>query len=155
LLIFIAIKDVNKLKITFEDLSKELKSKNIRLSHQRLKVLEYVAKHRCHPTVEQIYNDLHEEIPTLSKTTIYNTLKTLVEAGMVKQLTIEDNEARYDINIETHGHFKCESCGAIYDFEINIDSFDCKELEGFKINHKDVYFRGICQKCINHNNKSN
>lgn len=136
------------MKTIFEDLSKELKNKNIRLSHQRLKVLEYVANHRCHPTVEQIYNDLHKEIPTLSKTTVYNTLNTLIEAGLVKLITIEDNETRYDIITDNHGHFKCESCGAIYDFEINIDSFDSEDLNGFKINNKDVYFKGICSKCI-------
>lgn len=144
------------MKKSFDDLSKELKSKNIRLSHQRLKVLEYVANNRCHPTVEQIYSHLHDDIPTLSKTTVYNTLNTLVDAGMVKQITIEDNEVRYDIDTESHGHFKCESCGSIYDFEINIDSYNSKDLQGFKINHKDVYFKGICPKCISHSNdKSN
>lgn len=137
------------MKTTFDELSKELKKKNIRLSHQRLKVLEYVVNHRCHPTVEQIYNELHKEIPTLSKTTIYNTLNTLVKAGMVKQLTIEDKESRYDIDTKSHGHFKCESCGTIYDFEIDIDSFYSKDLKGFRISNKDVYFKGICQKCIN------
>lgn len=139
------------MKTTFDDLSKELKNKNIRLSHQRLKVLEYVANHRCHPTVEQIYTDLHKEIPTLSKTTVYNTLSTLIEAGLVKLITIEDNETRYDIVSENHGHFKCESCGTIYDFKIDIDLFDSKDLNGFRINNKDVYFKGICQKCINKN----
>lgn len=137
------------MKITFEDLSKELKNKNIRLSHQRLKVLEYVANHKCHPTVDQIYNNLHNEIPTLSKTTVYNTLNALVEAGIVRLINIGDNESRYDINTENHGHFKCESCGSIYDFEINIDSFDSKDLNGFKINNKDVYFKGICPRCTN------
>ncbi|WP_352419209.1 Fur family transcriptional regulator [Proteiniborus sp.] len=137
------------MKITFEDLSKELKNKNIRLSHQRLKVLEYLANHKCHPTVDQIYNNLHNEIPTLSKTTVYNTLNALVEAGIVRLINIGDNESRYDINTENHGHFKCESCGSIYDFEINIDSFDSKDLNGFKINNKDVYFKGICPRCTN------
>lgn len=140
------------MKITFEDLLKELKNKNIRLSHQRLKVLEYVANHRCHPTVEQIYTDLHKEIPTLSKTTVYNTLSTLIKAGLVKLITIEDNETRYDIVTKNHGHFKCEYCGTIYDFEINIDSFDSKDLNGFKINDKNVYFKGICPKCTNQGN---
>ncbi|WIV13734.1 transcriptional repressor [Proteiniborus sp. MB09-C3] len=140
------------MKTAFEDLSIKLKNKNIRLSHQRLKVLEYVANHRCHPTVDQIYSDLHKEIPTLSKTTVYNTLNTLIEAGLVKLITIEDNETRYDIVTENHGHFKCESCRTIYDFEINIDSFNSKDLNGFRIDNKDVYFKGICPKCTNQNN---
>lgn len=144
------------MKTTFEELSKKLKSKNIRLSHQRLKVLEYIANNRCHPTVEQIYSELHKEIPSLSKTTVYNTLNTLVKSGLVKLITIEDNETRYDIVTDNHGHFKCESCGSIYDFEINIDSFNTRDLNGFKINDKDVYFKGICPKCAKKgNNKAN
>ena len=73
---------------TFEKLTNELKKKNIRLSHQRLKVLEYITMHRTHPTVDHIYNDLQKEVPTLSKTTIYNTLNTLKDAGLVKVVNI-------------------------------------------------------------------
>lgn len=136
------------LKTTFEDLSKELKNRNIRLSHQRVKVLEYMTNHRIHPTVDQIYIDLQKEVPTLSKTTIYNTLDTLIEAQLVKVITIEDNETRYDIITENHGHFKCESCGTIYDFEIKTDSLSTQDLNDFKINNRDVYFKGICPSCI-------
>jgi len=131
-----------------ENLTTKLKNSNIRLSHQRLKVLEYLDNNRIHPTVDQIYNGLHDEIPTLSKTTIYNTLNTLIEAGLVKIITIEDNEARYDINTDLHGHFKCKACGNIYDFEIDMDSFKIKGLDGFKVFTRDVYYSGICSKCV-------
>ena len=136
------------MKPTFEELSNELKKKKIRLSHQRLKVLEYLTLNRCHPTVDQIYVDLQKEVPTLSKTTIYNTLSTLVESGLVRVVTIEDNETRYDIEIENHGHFKCESCGTIFNFNIEIESLPTEELNSFKINDKNVYFKGICPRCL-------
>ena len=103
---------------TFEDLRQELKTKNIGLSHQRLKVLEYLTQNRCHPTVDQIYTELQKDIPTLSKTTVYNTLRILAEAGLVKVISIEDKECRFDIDTEDHGHFKCESCGTIFDFPL-------------------------------------
>ena len=135
--------------LDFEDLTRELKNKNIRLSHQRLKVLEFVTNNRIHPTVDEIYNKLHKEIPTLSKTTIYNSLNALVDVGLVKLITIEDNKARYDIVTDDHGHFKCESCGNIYDFEINTNNFASNDLSNFKINNRDVYFKGICPNCIN------
>ncbi|MGI5927325.1 MAG: Fur family transcriptional regulator, partial [Thermacetogeniaceae bacterium] len=70
--------------LTFEYLKKKLKTKNISLSYQRLKVLEYLTQNRCHPTVEQIFTELQKDIPTLSKTTVYNTLRILAEAGLVK-----------------------------------------------------------------------
>ncbi|MDR9756215.1 MAG: Fur family transcriptional regulator [Thermoanaerobacterales bacterium] len=81
---------------TFENLKQELKKKNISLSYQRLKVLEYLTQNRCHPTVEQIFTELQKEIPTLSKTTVYNTLRILAEAGLVKVITIDERESRYD-----------------------------------------------------------
>ncbi|MDD4239058.1 MAG: Fur family transcriptional regulator [Desulfotomaculaceae bacterium] len=136
------------MKSTFEELSNELKKKKIRLSHQRLKVLEYLTLHLCHPTVEQIYVDLQKEVPTLSKTTIYNTLSSLIESGLVRVITIEDHETRYDIRTENHGHFKCESCGEIYDFNVDIDSLQSVDLNNFKINDKNVYFKGICPRCL-------
>lgn len=133
--------------ITFENLERELKNKKINLSHQRLKILEYLIENQTHPTVDQIYTDLQIDMPTLSKTTVYNTLKLLVKADLVKVITIEDNEARYDINIENHGHIKCESCGTIYDFNIDTDSLISSDLEDFKIDEKNVYFKGICPRC--------
>jgi len=137
---------------SFENLKKELKEKNINLSYQRLKVLEYLNNNRCHPTVDKIYTDLHKELSTLSKTTVYNTLRVLAESGMVRVITIEDNETRYDINVENHGHFKCDSCGEIYDFSVDIDSLIYEGLDGFMINSKNVYFNGICPNCLSNKN---
>ena len=142
------------MKQSFEFLANELRRKNIRLSHHRIKVLEYLLEHQNHPTVEQIYNDLHKEVLTLSKTTIYNTLNALIEANLVRVLAIEDNETRYDIITENHGHFKCESCGAIYNFPVDIESIAVEGLTDFQIEVKDVYFKGICNRCLKDKNKA-
>ncbi len=136
------------MKVQFEDLLNELKIKKIRLSHQRLKVLEYLAQNYNHPTADQIYNGLHDDVPTLSKTTVYNTLNSLADAGLVRAINIEDNEIRYDVNTDDHGHFKCESCKKIYDFDIDINLFKTHELDNFEINDKNVYFKGICPDCL-------
>ncbi len=135
------------MKVDFEELVTELKNKNIRLSHQRLKVLEYLTQNYTHPTADQIYNGLHHEVPTLSKTTVYNTLNSLAEAGLVRTINIEDNEIRYDISTGDHGHFKCKSCRKIYDFEVDINSIKATDLNGFEINDKNIYFKGICPQC--------
>ena len=138
---------------TLENLKQELKKKNISLSYQRLKVLEYLIQHRCHPTVDQIFSEIKKDIPTLSKTTVYNTLRTLAEAGLVKVITIEDKETRYDIDTKDHGHFKCDSCGTMFDFPIDIDSLIPEDLSKFMINGKNVYFKGICPKCLPNKNE--
>lgn len=137
----------------YDELIKELKNRNIRISHQRLKILEYLINNKCHPTVEQIYLSLNKDMPTLSKTTIYSTLNTLIDAGIVRAINIEEYETRYDITTENHGHFKCESCGEIYDFNIDMNLLDTKDLKNFKVNDENVYFKGLCPKCTNIKNQ--
>jgi len=138
----------------FKELSDKLEQNKIRPTLQRIKVLEYLMKNPCHPTVEKLYKELHPEIPTLSKTTVYNSLNLFLEAGLVKLLNIEDNETRYDIITELHGHFKCDRCGCVSNFGINIDKLESGELAGYQINDKRVYFKGICQKCLTNINSN-
>lgn len=136
------------MKPVFEFLSNELIKKKIRLSRHRMKVLEYLMNQHNHPSADQIYSAIKKEVSTLSKTTIYNTLNTLTEAGLVKVLTINENETRYEIETENHGHFICKSCGTIYDFKIHIDNVFTEGLSHFQINSKEVCFKGVCQKCL-------
>ncbi len=128
-----------------------LKARHIRLSHQRMKVAAYLCTHMDHPTADQIYVALHEEEPTLSKTTIYNTLHVLVQAGLLRALNIEDTEVRYDIVTQAHGHFKCESCKTVFNFDINSELLTDAQLPGFKVLDKSIYFKGVCPKCLLNN----
>ncbi len=132
----------------YKELSGKLEEKQIRPSFQRIKILEYLLKNPGHPTVDQIYKELHPEIPTLSKTTVYNTLNLLLGAGLVKLLNLEENETRYDIITAIHGHFKCDVCGVISNFDLDIDKIATDALPGYKIKDKCVYFKGICPKCL-------
>ena len=88
---------------------KEILVKNgISPSYHRLKIYEYLLNNRSTHRGHDL-RGRHKNIPTLSKTTIYNTLKTFAEKGLVSSITIEDNEVRYDADISLHGHFKCIS----------------------------------------------
>jgi Fur family peroxide stress response transcriptional regulator len=99
--------------------------------------------------VEDIFHDLSYQIPSLSKTTIYNTVHTFVETGLVRLISIDGFDARIDLTTENHGHFKCDRCGSIFNFAINIDSVPVDELRHFQIKAKNVYFNGICPNCLN------
>ncbi|NLT58876.1 MAG: transcriptional repressor [Clostridiales bacterium] len=136
------------MKPSFEALKQELARKNIHLSHQRLKVLDYLTRYPCHPTAEQIFADLHKDLSTLSKTTVYNTLRTLAEAGLVRVITTDNNESRYEIATDNHGHFKCDCCGAIYDFWIDTEALHSPDLAHFEIGSRSVYFKGVCPRCL-------
>jgi Fur family transcriptional regulator, peroxide stress response regulator len=140
-------------------LATRLASCNIRPSIQRIKILEYLINNQCHPSVDQIFQELQIDIPTLSKTTVYNTLDSFFKAGLIKLLNIEENVNRYDIVTEFHGHFKCEVCGSISNFDLDLDLIYPEMLKGFKIRDRNVYFKGICPKCLvnidNDNRKEN
>jgi Fur family transcriptional regulator, peroxide stress response regulator len=138
------------LTISTAFLTKELTRKGIRVSYHRIKVLECLYVKDAHPTVDEIFRSLSNEIPSLSKATIYNALHTFVQAGMARVITIDDNETRYDITTTNHGHFKCESCGRIVNFEIDIDRMAIEGLDRFQIREKSVYFNGLCPDCSNH-----
>lgn len=135
--------------LSVETLSNEMKKKGVRPSFQRIKVLEYLHQLNEHPTVDEVFQALLPEIPTLSKTTVYNTLHTFVDAGLVRVVNIDEIELRYDIMLSDHGHFQCEACGMIINFEINIDSFPMNGLKEFQVNEKNVYFKGLCPDCSN------
>ncbi len=124
-------------------------SKGINPSFQRLKIYEYLKKADFHPTVDNIYNELIKIIPTISKTTIYNTLKLFVEKGIAQSLTIDENEVRYDCNVKPHAHLKCIKCGSVYDVYIENINFDYDIVDGHKVLDCHIYLRGICKNCLN------
>lgn len=132
-----------------DNFSEYLINNNIKPSYIRLKVLEYLIINKNHPTVDIIYNELIKEIPTLSKTTVYNTLNTFFEKGVCKIINIDDNTTRYDANTLDHGHFKCEKCKGIYDFSIDITNCNIDGIEDFIISKRDIYFKGLCRTCNN------
>lgn len=124
-----------------------LKEHGIRPSNIRIKVLNFLFNQRIHPTVDEIYKDLLGEIPTLSKTSIYNTLEIFLEKNIVKPIVFQEKELRYDINTNLHGHFKCEKCEKVYDFPLPADIFTKSNLEGFTIKGENIYVYGICKDC--------
>ena len=125
----------------------------VKPSAQRLAIMKYLMEHATHPTVDTIYNDLHESMPTLSKTTIYNTLKLLVEAGVVKTIHIEEKNIRYDANLSRHAHFRCKNCKCIYDLPIpESDTIYVEGIGELEIDEVHLYYMGYCKNCSQKNN---
>ena len=91
---------------------------DIKPSMQRIAIMDYLMTHRVHPTADEIYNALYPTMPTLSKTTIYNTMKLFSEQGAVKALVIDEKNVRFDIDTSSHAHFMCLGCGCVYDLPI-------------------------------------
>jgi len=124
-----------------------LKTNGIKPSYQRIKIYEFLMNNKEHPTVENIYNALNGQIPTLSKTTVYNTLKIFIDKGIAMAITIDENEVRFDAYMDLHGHFKCEHCHQVYDFKVNFEGALGDELDDFEVLEQQMFFYGICKNC--------
>lgn len=127
-----------------KEIAKILSEAGIRPSAQRIAILRYLTTHFTHPTVDDIYKELIQDYPTISRTTIYNTLRLLVGSGKILALGIDPANQRYDAAIHDHGHFMCNNCGSIIDIEIEqwpqipIDT---------KVSQTQLLYHGICREC--------
>ena len=131
------------------DFKELLKEHGIPPSLQRIKILEYLHNFKTHPTADMVYKALVNEMPTLSKTTVYNTLKTFTAKGILVALSIFENEVRYEYNTTPHIHFKCIKCGKIYDISKTFECLKNEEIEDHKVVEHHVNLKGICRECLN------
>ena len=122
----------------------------IKPSVQRIAIMDYLLTHRTHPAIDEIYLALCEDIPTLSKTTVYNTLKLFVEHGAAQMLTIDERNTCYDADIQLHAHFLCKKCGKIIDLPPSVEQTKVSSMkdEGFKVDEIHQYFKGFCPSCL-------
>jgi Fe2+ or Zn2+ uptake regulation protein len=135
-----------------EEYVKILKNKNLKVTPQRLIILKYLKEHCTHPTTDEIYTNLKTNNPSLSKTTVYNSLEILEKYGIIQSITISGSEHRYDFKEGMHHHFLCKKCGRIIDIDIKCPNLG-KILEcGHKVDEVHGYFKGICKKCMKREN---
>lgn len=130
-----------------EKIKEILKEKGVNPSIQRIKILKSLINNKCHPTAKDIYKKISKEIPTLSKTTVYNTVKLFADKGILQTLRIKEDETRYDIKVKHHPHFKCKKCGNLYDIDEELEVKDKKKIDGHLIEEKSISYWGICRNC--------
>jgi len=119
---------------------------------QRKIILDVLIKINTHPTVDEIYAEIHKEHPSISKATVYRNLRQLAQNKTIRQVSLPDGLDRYDGNAYRHYHFKCRNCGSIFDVDIEyIAGLDetVRNKYGFQIDEHDVVFSGVCIKCKN------
>lgn len=136
---------------TQEMITQILKDKDITPSYTRIKIYNYLSKDKIHPTVDEIYMDLVGIFPTLSKTTVYNTLKLFVEKELVRAINLYDNKMRYELIRTKHAHLKCVICSKIYDIPVDININLPEELKGTIIDENHLLLTGTCSHCLKNN----
>lgn len=126
----------------------KLSACGLRPSAQRLAIMEYLQTHRTHPTVEEVYQGVIKTIPTLSRTTVYNTLRMLSEHHAAQMITIDDHRVCYDGDTHPHVHFFCRRCGKVFDLmNETAPTVGTLCIDGHQIDEAQLYYKGICKDC--------
>lgn len=132
-----------------EDLPKYLLNYHIKPSMQRLAIMEYLIANRIHPTAEEVYHALSQKMPTLSRTTVYNTLKLFASQGALQMLAIDEKNVRFDIDTSVHAHFKCYHCLGVYDVPVeNISAVKLADYSSWQVAEMQIFYKGYCKNCL-------
>jgi Fur family peroxide stress response transcriptional regulator len=122
----------------------------LKLTPQRLAILEFLDGNKEHPSAEDVYKAVSRKFPTMSLATVYNTLMTLKQRGLVKELTMDPLRMRFDPQPTPHHHLICMDCRKIIDIHTRLRvNLPEMEQEGFEIVGNHIEFYGRCPKCKN------
>ena len=124
-----------------------------RITVQRQIIYDTLRSVDTHPTVDELYVNIHEKHPSISKATVYRNLRHLAERGAVLQLAVPNDVVRYDGCVNFHHHFVCDTCSKVFDIYID-EGFDFEDLsdvvkEKYKhaVDTSATMFFGTCADC--------
>ena len=127
-----------------------LKMKELKATPQRISVLKELDK-KTHPTIDDLYDSLKKENPSMSLATVYKNLATLKEKGVVIEVNVADGKMRYDIYSKPHIHLVCQQCGAIedvdYDESLHAYQTILEKNKNIELNRMDVI--ATVKECMN------
>jgi Fe2+ or Zn2+ uptake regulation protein len=117
------------------------------MTRQRAVILQVIRGDKMHHTAEEIFVLAKELLPTISRATVYNNLKSLEKEQIIRRITAEDSSDRYDNSFIPHGHLFCSDCGMVFDFDIPEFSKILAENVGCEVNSYELKVRCICESC--------
>jgi Fur family peroxide stress response transcriptional regulator len=132
-------------------LIEKLKKHGYRMTPQRMAILKVFTESTAHPTVEQVYDQVHPDFPMTSLATVYKTVSLLKEENEILELAFGNASSRYDgAKPYPHPHLICIQCQNMIDTEIQLFEEIPGELSqkyGFQIITQRVDFYGVCPEC--------
>jgi Fur family transcriptional regulator, peroxide stress response regulator len=125
----------------------------VKLTHQRLEIFREVASSLEHPDAVTVFRAVQARMPTVSLDTVYRTLWTLNDLGLITTLGPRRESVRFDANLEPHHHYVCVRCGLARDFvSAELDTLTIpdpvKRLGSIVATRVEV--RGVCETCSKH-----
>lgn len=103
-----------------------------------------------HPTASQVYAQLHDEYPSISKATVFRILNKACQEGTAMEVMVSDRETRYEMKNPPHYHMRCRICGEVEDAPMAYFAGLEKELgdlKGFQVEGHTTEFYGVCSRC--------
>ncbi|EHR61004.1 Fur family transcriptional regulator [Saccharomonospora cyanea] len=132
------------------DFEAQLRAVSLRVTRPRLAVLAALRDHP-HVDTETVIELVRADHPTVSHQAVYDVLRALTEAGLVRRIQPAGTNARYESRVgDNHHHVVCRSCGAIADVDCTVGHAPCltaSDDHGFVIDQAEVVFWGICPDC--------
>ena len=122
----------------------------MRLTPARQAVLDVLREAHDHPSAAEIFERVRFFQSSVSYATIYNALNVLVASGLVRELDVGEEAARFDGRVDTHDHVVCDACGIVADVPAALApdaSAVAARASGFRIDEWHVQFRGLCPRC--------
>ena len=143
---------VEKIKVErrLEQFKAVAREAGVKLTHQRLEIFREVASSLKHPDAETVFRAVQARMPTVSLDTVYRTLWTLNDLGLVTTLGPRRESVRFDANLEQHHHYVCVRCGSARDFEsaeLNALRIPDAVKKSGSVVATHVEVRGICNRC--------
>jgi Fe2+ or Zn2+ uptake regulation protein len=141
-----------------QHLKQTLSTGGFHFTEQRAAVFAYLSQVAHHPTAEEVYLAVKQQLPKVSLATVYKNLEALIESGVASKLTYGDSSTRYDIRTDHHHHLRCVACGKIWDVEPKEGSDWLKTLKprpGFQVTDFRLEILGHCRDCWKERNIAN
>jgi Fur family transcriptional regulator, peroxide stress response regulator len=136
--------------VTKESITQQLKAKGLKLTPQRLAIIEVLVEKRdFHPGARSVYEEARKKRKSLSLSTTYATLNEFSRLGIIKTLQFDSMENRYEGNLEEHLNLICEHCGKILDYKILpvVDQHEIAKKTGFSVTDTRLEYYGYCRDC--------
>jgi len=127
------------------------RAKDLRLTPQRLEIFKELVRATDHPTAEILHQRLIQRMPTLSLDTVYRTLGTFANLGLINKVETSESQAHFEVSHVQHHHLICRECREIIDFQWQyIDNASLpEEVHSWgRIDRKNIVVYGTCHKCL-------
>ena len=132
------------------DLEQMLRGADLRVTRPRLAVLDAVHAH-AHADTDTLIGAVRRSLPGVSHQAVYDVLRALTTAGLVRRIQPSGSVARYESRVgDNHHHVVCRSCGAIADVDCAVGDAPCltaSDAQGFTIDEAEVTYWGLCPDC--------